>query len=146
MSKWRTRFWLQTCAQSGIGRELWGWFVHLRHSHNRIVSMLSARICTRPNENMPFFFRVALSSRYLVHWPPIDGWVGKRLECLREQGAFVLFNLLQTHLNDSCMGFLGRRRACCVYSPTPHAAIVSWLVCIVLGLQFYFKKGALRGG
>lgn len=32
-------------------------------SHNRIVSMLSARICTRPNENMPqpgFFFFVCV--------------------------------------------------------------------------------------
>lgn len=61
VSKWRTLFWLQTCVRSGVGREFRGWFVHLRHSHNRTVSMLSARVCTRPNENMPpllvgFFF------------------------------------------------------------------------------------------
>lgn len=121
-------------------------------SHNRIVSMLSARICTRPNENMPqpgffFFFVCGLGTCHRgirCTGLQLKGALQNGFERLREElGAFVLFNLLQTHLNDPCMGFLGRRRAHRLCSPTPHAAIVSWLVRIASGRVF--KKGAGGG-
>lgn len=108
-------------------------------SHNRIVSMLSACICTRPNENMPrpvFSFVCVGTCHRGIRCTGLQlrGGLKNGYERLREElGAFVSFNLLQPHLNNPCMGFLERRRARWACSPAPHAAIVSWLVRIASG-------------
>lgn len=141
VSKWRTFFGLREL------RAIWHWQGNSRDgllicvivSHNRIVSMLSACICTRPNENMPrpvFSFVCVGTCHRGIRCTGLQlrGGLKNGYERLREElGAFVLFNLLQPHLNNPRMGFLERRRARWACSPAPHAAIVSWLVRIASG-------------